>query len=99
MAPVIRLQQHDRDGATVYLSGDVDVYVGGILDRVLADVAANRRLSVECADVDFIDSTGFRALMFHWNRLHAGGGRLRLTNPSPAVRRVVELFGVDDLLF
>lgn len=96
---MIRLHDdHDHGTATVYLSGDIDLYAGDVLDRTLADVASNQHVTVECADVDFIDSSGFRALMRHWRRLHAGGGRLQLHNPSAAVRRVIELFGVDDLL-
>lgn len=99
LAPVIRLHHdHDQGIVTVYLSGDIDLYAGDVLDRILADVASDQHLKVECADVDFIDSSGFRALMRHWRRLHAGGGSLQLHNPSDAVRRVIELFGVDDLL-
>ena len=99
MSPVIRLQRDDGGAvATLYLSGDIDLKVGDLVDRTLAEVDADQQIIVDCADVDFIDSSGFRALMFHWRRLHGAGGTLRVHNPSAAVRRVIELFGVEDLL-
>jgi anti-sigma B factor antagonist len=96
---VIRLHHdHDEGVATLYLSGDIDLYAGDKVDQTLAAVAADGQIIVECADVEFIDSSGLRALMFHWRRLHEAGGRLRVRDPSSAVRRVIELFGVEDLL-
>ncbi|HSB87068.1 MAG TPA: STAS domain-containing protein [Ilumatobacteraceae bacterium] len=97
LPPRIRLDPGDGV-ATVYVSGDLDLFAAETLDHVLADVVAGQHVIVECADVEFMDSSGLRILMIHWRRLHATGGRLQIHDPSTAVRDVIELFGVDDLL-
>jgi anti-anti-sigma factor len=98
-APTIRVYPaSDDEPTTVAVTGDIDLFAGEILSRVLSDIADDQLVHVDCAEIDFIDSSGFNALIHHWRRLHEGGGMLRVRNASPAVRRVIDLFQVDDLL-
>jgi anti-sigma B factor antagonist len=78
------------------------VSVAGELDLATADELAawletegtgEGDLTVEAAGLSFVDSTGVRALLRAAAAM-AGRGRLILRDPSPPVRRVLELAGL-----
>jgi anti-anti-sigma factor len=80
------------------------VSVAGELDLDTADELAawlesegqgEGDLRVDAAGLSFVDSTGVRALLRAANAM-AGRGRLILRDPSPAVRRVLELAGLTN---
>jgi anti-sigma B factor antagonist len=53
---------------------------------------------LDLGEVDFIDSTGLRVLLWGAERSRQNGNRLRMRNESAAVRRVIEVSGVESLL-
>jgi anti-anti-sigma factor len=53
---------------------------------------------VDCRDLTFIDSAGFRALLAVQRRLDSQGRRLRVTHLSAPMRRTFDLMGVTGVL-
>ena len=87
------------DGAVYAISGDLDITgTGALEDRLLALGAAHGHLvTLDMAEVEFIDSSGLRCLTKVFGELAAFGGELRLAGPSPAVQRVLHLVGMEDM--
>lgn len=88
------------DGGAVYaLAGDLDITATGALeDRLLALGAAHGHVvTLDMAEVEFIDSSGLRCLTKVFGELAAFGGELRLADPSPSVVRVLRLVGMEDM--
>jgi anti-sigma B factor antagonist len=50
---------------------------------------------LDLGEVDFIDSMGLRTLLTATKHPHENGDRLRIRPPSAAVRRVIEVSGVE----
>ncbi len=88
-----------NDGATaiVAVEGDVDIDTGGRLREELlrlleADV---RRVVLDLAHMDFVDSTGLDILVGAQKRLRQRGGEMVLRSPRPAARKVLEITRLD----
>jgi anti-sigma B factor antagonist len=82
--------------ATVAVSGDVDIANADALKATVASVVADapERLVFDLSDLRFIDSAGIAVLLYATEY----GAAVELLNPSPAVRRVVELTGLTAVL-
>lgn len=90
--------QIDRSDATLKVTGEIDAHSAPELQTALAEIPADTDMNVDMSAVDFIDSSGLRVLL----EAHAGaeeaGRRLVVVNPSPAVKRLVEISGLDNHL-
>jgi anti-anti-sigma factor len=78
---------------TITVAGELDLDTS---DELIAQVRAAQGdgdLVLEFGQVTFIDSSGVRALLRAADRL-ASQGRLIVRDPSPPVRRVLELMGL-----
>jgi len=87
----------DPDGLPVVaVSGDLDMSNAPKLERVVAAAIAERpkRLVFDLGSLRFMDSAGIAVLLGATSKVDA----VRLRNPSPAVRRVIELTGLTDIL-
>jgi stage II sporulation protein AA (anti-sigma F factor antagonist) len=87
------------DGRVVLtVAGDVDLAAHTrFLTEAEPWAAPPNHLIVDCSGVTFLDSMGLRVLV-QLRRLVTEDGRdFALRAPSPAVLRVLELAGVDDL--
>jgi anti-sigma B factor antagonist len=82
--------------ATVAVSGDVDIANADALKATVVSVVADapERLVFDLSDLRFIDSAGI-AVLLHATEYDTA---VELLNPSPAVRRVVELTGLTAVL-
>jgi anti-sigma B factor antagonist len=77
------------------LTGEVDMGVaGGLFVLLQQSMDGTRDLSLDLSDLEFIDSSGIRALIQVAQLLH-GRGRLILESPRGAVARVLEIVGAD----
>lgn len=86
--------------AFLAVEGDIDAHSVVELCDALERLQVDQQVVVDMAGVRFMDSSGINALIDHTLRIEAtGGGSLRVSNPSDAVRRVVELTGLAHLLF
>lgn len=80
------------------LAGEVDLSVAPALRARLVEIAgrAGREVVLDMAGVEFVDSSGVRALIEVQATLEAYGGRLVLRGVTPAARRVLEMAAVID---
>lgn len=90
----------DHGQATVAVSGELDMSTAPQLSQSLAEVLDQhpREVTVDLGGLSFIDSTGLALIVRTSNALRAHEGSLRLVRPTPPVRRVLEIVGLDGLL-
>lgn len=84
----------------VVLSGEADLRSAGRLSELLASqlAAGVVRLLVDVSGLSFADSAAVRALVLAGRTLRERGGVLVLARPHPAVMRVLELLGADQVI-
>lgn len=82
-------------------SGALDLDTSGRLRAAgataLRQAATAPTLTVDLAEVTFLDSTGLGVLVTLWHEARNAGGEFHVARPSPAVTRVLEITGVDAL--
>ena len=90
----------DHGEAVVAVTGELDMSTAPELSRSLAGVLDQhpQRLTLELGGLQFIDSTGLTLLVRTSKQLKAHEGALELAHPTPPVRRVLEIVGLDGLL-
>lgn len=90
--------QREGDDAVVRLAGELDINTSPDLQDALAELTgAPRRVAVDLADLEFIDSTGLAALLGAHQELGKHGGTLELRHPSTMVIGLVQITGLDDV--
>jgi anti-sigma B factor antagonist len=97
----IRAEGSADGGRALILSGELDLENAEALAAEIAktEVAPGGSLTIDLRELAFIDSTGIALLVSVFRRLNAAGSRLRLLpSRTVAVRRVMELTGVDRTL-
>lgn len=84
----------------VRLYGEFDILAFGEVDQLLTDAQSdtNERVVVDLRTVEFIDSSGIRALVRAHKRAVDSGGEFRLIRGPKTVHRVFELAGLDTRL-
>ena len=97
--PVERIDR-DGDSTVVYLTGELDLQMAPGLQRVLdTECERNpRRLCLDLAGIDFLDSSALRVFVHTHKRLAGESARLELVGCAPAVRRLLSLTSLDWLL-
>jgi anti-sigma B factor antagonist len=87
-------------GPLMALSGEADVTTVEQLQVALDGqiTPGTRTLLVDVSGLRFADSATIGALIGAARKLKAQGGRLVLLNPQPALDRVLELLGVDQVV-
>ena len=84
-----------REGATIKVAGEVDLWSAPAFTSALDDVAAEPRLIVDLREVTFMDSSGIHVLMHLAVKRELQGPFTIL--PSPPVFTVLQLTGLDSL--
>lgn len=79
------------------LAGEIDAYTAPALAEAIEQCDLSHVL-IDMAEVEFVDSSGLRVLIEAHQVAQAAERRLQLTNPSPAVSRLLEISGIDDYL-
>jgi anti-anti-sigma factor len=89
------------DEFEVKLKGRMDAIWSDHVARALAECvrAGQHAIAVDMAEVDYISSAGIRILVLYARQLKTIQGRLVVINASSNVRRVLELAGLDALLY
>ncbi len=84
----------------VSLAGECDLNTGRQLrDALTSEVSRGaRRLILDLSGLTFMDSTGMQVLLGARTVLAVRGGILILVSPQPAVARILELTGADQLI-
>ena len=81
--------------------GEIDLSSSGVLRARLLNVVSAlhpHRIEVDLAGVTFLDCSGLTVLVALAQAAARTGCRLRITNPQPIVRRVLDLTGLLDVL-
>jgi anti-sigma B factor antagonist len=83
--------------AVVTATGELDLYTAPRLQAALAGLLREQvtRIVVDMSGVEFCDSTGMNVLLSAMKRLKEQGGSLELAAPRPAVRRILQVTGLD----
>jgi anti-sigma B factor antagonist len=83
--------------AVVTASGELDLYTAPQLQTALAALLREHvdRVVVDLSGIEFCDSTGMNVLLSAMKRLKEQGGTLELAAPRPAVRRILQVTGLD----
>jgi anti-sigma B factor antagonist len=79
------------------ISGEIDAHTAPQISAAVADSDAPS-LEIDLSDVQFVDSSGLRALIEAHQQFEANGGSLTLVRPSAVVTRLFEISGVGDYL-
>ena len=82
------------------IAGDIDHHMaGGLRGEIDAAVMAElpRTLLLDFKDVTFMDSSGIGLVMGRYRLQSEHGGELRVANPSPQIKKVMKLAGLDRL--
>lgn len=86
--------------AHVVVQGEFDLAgIQQFEDRVRdAETSAPRAIVIDLSDVEFMDSSGLRALVMASERAEKAGRRLAIVPGPPQVRRVFEITQLDSRL-
>ena len=91
----------DRTDAGVALRGEIDLSrrpaMLAALDAAVAET--DGRFVVDLTEVEFIDSSGLGVLLHTRDRLRRANREMIVRCGAGPVRRVLELAGLEDLLF
>jgi anti-sigma B factor antagonist len=89
------------DHAIVIVSGEIDLYTAPRLNSELAAVTASAapasRVIIDLSGVEFCDSTGMNVLLSCLRQIQERGGELELAAPRPAVRKILQVTGLDSV--
>jgi len=91
---------HERGDTVLALEGELDIHTTAQFGEQLADLVHDSRLRlvVDLGGLEFVDSTGLGALVGEFARVRRGGGDMSLRAATPAVRRTIEVTGLQRAL-
>src|SRR5215471_12747580 len=102
MVPAVELNVSSRsqgDHVSVIVAGEIDLYSAPMLQADLAEIidgaAQATRVVVDMSGVEFCDSTGMNVLLSSLRQVRERGGELELAAPRPAVRKILQVTGLD----
>jgi anti-sigma B factor antagonist len=87
--------------AVIAVSGEIDMATVGAIHRAVDSAittAGTNEVVIDLAGVTFCDSSGIAAFDQRYANAAARGVRLRVAQPQPSVRRVLEIAGLMDAL-
>lgn len=88
------------DGATVFVSGDVDLHVAPTLRARLTSLvdAGHSHVVLDLTEATFLDSMVLGVILAAQKRLAAEGGRFEVVVATPEIRRIFEITMLDQVL-
>jgi anti-sigma B factor antagonist len=91
---------HDATTTRIIPVGEIDMASANTFEAVAEQVllAGPERIELDLTGVDFIDSSGLRAIVQLRTRARRDGVDLSATGLSPAAERILELTGLIDEL-
>lgn len=89
------MKTHSADGVMhLALQGEFTIYDAGIKDELLA-LCAGPRVEIDLSQVNEIDSVGVQLLLLVLRQAQMQQRSLRLVALHPAVRTMLELYGLE----
>ncbi|MER7128930.1 STAS domain-containing protein [Streptosporangium saharense] len=97
----LKVSTRSHAGHTVMaIIGEIDLYTAPGLQaeftRLLQESLATH-VVIDMSGVEFCDSTGMNVLLSALKRLRERGGTLELAAPRPAVRKILQVTGLDSV--
>lgn len=94
----ISTRLHD-EAIVIAVSGRVDSGTAAQFEAQILELIAggHLRIVIDLGDLDYIGSTGLRALLVAGKRLKPQGGRLLLAAPRELVRQVLQISGFSGM--
>ena len=94
------VEPQQSGAALVRLTGRLDLLSAIDVRKQLAEAVAagHRRLVIDLAGVEFIDSTGLGSLVSGLKATRVAGGDLRLARPAEQARTILKLTTLDRVL-
>ena len=91
---------YEGSEATIILEGEFDLTGAGQFGASFSEAlaASPRSITFHAPDLTFIDSSGLKALLHARAAATHAGVAFRVSEPSPALRRIAEIAGIKDLL-
>ncbi|MDR7274965.1 STAS domain-containing protein [Catenuloplanes atrovinosus] len=95
---MLRRSGHPTGDLTLHVAGEIDGATAPSLERALLDALATapRHLLIDGTDITFCDSRGLATLITAWRTAGQTGVTMSI-RPSPRLRRVMALSGIDSL--
>jgi len=89
----------EKDLPIIQLEGEVDVYTAPQLKQQMIGLLEGgaREMVVDLSRVDYLDSTALGVLIGGLKRMREMNGNMVLICPSPRIRRVFEITGLDKI--
>ena len=83
----------------VRLLGELDMATASLLRDELLRLTTDgaTQVTVDMAELSFIDSTGLSVLITALKRLRQQGGDMALRSPTPGTRKVLEITGLTEV--
>ncbi|GIH73349.1 anti-sigma-B factor antagonist [Sphaerimonospora thailandensis] len=85
--------------AVMAIYGEIDLYTAPRLQAEFTRVLETGpdRVVIDMSGVEFCDSTGMNVLLSALKRLRERGGTLEVAAPRPAVRKILQVTGLDSV--
>jgi anti-anti-sigma factor len=94
---VIEIEQ-SATAATVVVRGEIDLESSAALVDAFASLGQPEAVHLDLGDVEYMDSTGLRAVLAARAELEARGARLDVVRASSIVARLFEITGLRDMV-
>lgn len=97
----ISTSRTSRDAVTIHLAGELDLLTEQLLsDQIRSVLKApdTVHVTIDAADLAFMDSSGLRALLALYQEVHRRQGTVTVSGSRPVVRKVITVSGVHDRL-
>ena len=99
--PGLQIRGDGKGGVqTLWLTGELDLVSAGLLETRIAELCTDGAslIVLEMSELDFMDSTGLRALLVSEELCGVNSCRLLVGQLSPQVARLLELSGLEGRL-
>lgn len=84
---------------TVEIAGRLDTAAAPEFNEAIADIISEKNDVVfDCAEMDYIASSGLRVFLIAHDSLTANGGTLEVVNVQPSVQSVFDMTGFSVML-
>ena len=95
--PLVVTYREEGAWGVLGAAGELDVVTSGNLGSGLKSATPGLGIIVDMYDVTFVDTTGLGVLIGLQRRVEESGGGFRLVVPSPHIRRVFDITGLDEV--
>ncbi len=91
--------QSHGDSMVITIHGDLDIVTSPRLDECLTRAqSSHRRIILDLADVDFLDTSALAVIVGHWKKLESAGGMLALAGARYRYTKTLWITGLADRL-